>query len=134
MQRKLMWTALTTAALVILTFQRAGSSSATPLDARFSSTTLAVGRFSEINVALSSFTAAEDNRIHWISRQQTRGSSDLYVQSTVWQAGGSTGWHTHSGHSLIIVTAGTVTDYDGNDPDCKPYVYKQGMGFVDPRR
>ena len=73
MQRKLMWTALTTAALVILTFQRAGSSSATPLDAGFSSTTLAVGRFSEINVALSSFTAAEDKRIHWISRQQTRG-------------------------------------------------------------
>jgi len=25
-----------------------------------------------------------------------------------------------------------VTDYDGNDPNCKPHVYTQGMGFVDP--
>jgi hypothetical protein len=33
---------------------------------------------------------------------------------------------------LIIVTAGTVTDYEGHDPDCKPHVYKTGMGFVDP--
>jgi len=132
MQRKLVWTALASAALVILSLQRAGSSSATLLDAGFSSTTLAVGRFGEINAALPSFAGAEDKRIHWLSRQQTRGSSDLYVQSNVWQAGGSTGWHTHPGHSLIIVTAGTVTDYDGNDPNCKPHVYTQGMGFVDP--
>ena len=127
-----MWTAVTTAALVILSFQRAGSSWATPLNAGFTSTTLAVGRFGEINVALSSFTETDDERIHWLSRQQTQGSSDLYVQSNVWQAGASTGWHTHPGHSLIIVTAGTLTDYEGNDPDCKPHVYTQGMGFVDP--
>jgi quercetin dioxygenase-like cupin family protein len=54
------------------------------------------------------------------------------VQSNVWQPGGSTGWHTHPGHSLIIVTAGTVTAYDGDDPNCQPTEYKAGMGFVDP--
>jgi hypothetical protein len=54
------------------------------------------------------------------------------VQNNVWQPGGTTGWHTHPGHSLIIVTAGTVTAYEGNDPDCTPHVYTQGMGFVDP--
>ena len=58
--------------------------------------------------------------------------SDLYVQSNVWEPGGSTGWHTHPGHSLIIVTAGTVTAYEGDDPNCKPTLYTQGMGFVDP--
>jgi hypothetical protein len=47
-------------------------------------------------------------------------------------AGGTTGWHTHPGHSLIIVTAGAVTAYEGNDPSCKPTVYTVGMGFVDP--
>ena len=26
----------------------------------------------------------------------------------------STGWHTHPGHSLIIVTGGTITDYDAD--------------------
>jgi hypothetical protein len=55
----------------------------------------------------------------------------VYVESNVWQAGGSTGWHTHPGHSLIIVTEGTLTGYEGDDPDCKPHVYTQGMGFVD---
>jgi quercetin dioxygenase-like cupin family protein len=55
----------------------------------------------------------------------------LYVQSNVWEPGGTTGWHTHPGHSLIIVTAGTVTTYEGDDPRCKPHVYTTGMGFVD---
>jgi hypothetical protein len=75
----------------------------------------------------------------WLSLQKTKGSSDVYVQSNVWQPknvaqpnGGSTGWHTHPGQSLIIVTAGTVTAYEGNDPTCTPTVYTQGMGFVDP--
>jgi quercetin dioxygenase-like cupin family protein len=54
------------------------------------------------------------------------------VQSNVWQPGGSTGWHTHTGHSLIIVTAGAITAYEGDDPDCKPRVYTERMGFVDP--
>ena len=67
----------------------------------------------------------------WVSRQQTKGSSELYVQSNVWQTGGSTGWHTHPGHSLIIVTKGTVTAYEGEDPECKPHLYSAGMGFVD---
>jgi hypothetical protein len=63
--------------------------------------------------------------------QKTRGASDVYVQSNVWQPGGSTGWHTHPGHSLIVVTAGTLTAYHANDPDCAPHVYTVGMGFVD---
>lgn len=33
---------------------------------------------------------------------------------------------------MIIVTIGTVTTYEGDDPDCKPHVYKQGMTIVDP--
>jgi hypothetical protein len=53
------------------------------------------------------------------------------VQNNVWQPGGETGWHSHPGHSLIIVTAGAVTDYESDDPDCKPTVYTKGMGFVD---
>jgi hypothetical protein len=63
----------------------------------------------------------------------------VYVQSNVWPpvnpttgVVASTGWHTHPGHSLIIVTAGTVTGYEGDDPSCTPHVYTQGMGFVDP--
>ncbi len=68
----------------------------------------------------------------WVSTQKTEGPSMLYVQSNTWDPGGTTGWHTHPGHSLIIVTAGTITAYDGDDPTCSPHVYTAGMTFVDP--
>ena len=67
----------------------------------------------------------------WHSTQKTKGDSDLYVQSNVWIPGGTSGWHTHPGHSLITVTAGTVTAYEGDDPTCTPKVYTVGMTFVD---
>jgi uncharacterized cupin superfamily protein len=100
----------------------------------YKSTSLALGRFRETDVT-SAFSrsqkAAEDEKA-WHSPQQTTGLSDVYVQSNTWAPGGSTGWHMHPGHSLIIVTAGTVTEYEGHDPDCRPHVYTEGMGFVDP--
>jgi uncharacterized cupin superfamily protein len=100
----------------------------------YKSTLLAVGRFGEIDVfsSLPHGLKAEGNEQLWQSLQKTKGLSDVYVQSNVWAPGGSTGWHSHPGDSLIIVTAGTVTDYEGHDPDCKPHVYTKGMGFVDP--
>jgi quercetin dioxygenase-like cupin family protein len=102
----------------------------------FVGTTLAVGRFGDINVfnhlVPPDFWKSRHNRDLWLSLQKTKGSSDVYVQSNVWAPGGSTGWHTHPGHSLIIVTAGTVTAYEGDDRRCRPRTYTVGMGFVDP--
>jgi hypothetical protein len=117
----------------------------------FTATTLAKGTFGEIEVFNRSVAPNEGQEVQegqevregqevqegresnvWRSLQKTEGRSDLYVQSNVWVPGGSTGWHTHPGHSLIIVTAGAVTAYMGSDPECKPSVYTQGMGFVDP--
>jgi quercetin dioxygenase-like cupin family protein len=95
---------------------------------------VAVGRFGAIDVS-SSFPdglKARANERLWLSLQQTKGESDVYVQNNLWAPGGSSGWHSHPGHSLIIVTVGTVTDYEGHDPSCKGQVYKAGMGFVDP--
>ena len=101
----------------------------------FAATTLAMGRFGEIDVFnhfILSNALPEPNGHIWMSLQKTKGSSDVYVQNTVWQPGGSSGWHTHPGYSLIIVTTGAVTAYEGSDPDCKPRTYTEGMGFVDP--
>lgn len=56
----------------------------------------------------------------------------MYVQNNTWLPGASTGWHSHPGHSLIIVTSGTLTDYESSDQNCAPTIYKQGMAFVDP--
>ena len=95
---------------------------------------VAVGRFGPIDVS-SSFPSGQKagaNEQLWLSQQHTKGESDVYVQNNVWAPGGSSGWHTHPGHSLVIVAAGTVTDYEGHDPGCKGHVYKAGMAFVDP--
>ena len=122
MRRKLTWLLGT---VIVSAGAYAGTLLATP-SSGFTATTLAVARFDEINV--NNFTLPAN---FWQSRQKTQGLSDVYVQSNVWVPGGSTGWHTHPGHSLILVTAGTVTAYDGDDPACTPHVYSQGMGLVD---
>ena len=134
MRRKLMgWGVLGAAIMVAALYS--GSVMATPAGG-FTSTTLAQGRFGKIDVfnhaVLPNTSESKHHKNIWLSWQKTKGSSDLYVQSNVWAPGGSTGWHTHPGHSLITVTAGTVTAYEGDDPQCKPHVYTQGMGFVDP--
>ncbi len=42
------------------------------------------------------------------------------------------GSRPHPGHTLIIVVAGTVTEYQGHDCGCMPHVYTKGMAFIDP--
>jgi quercetin dioxygenase-like cupin family protein len=104
----------------------------------FSGTTIGLARFDDIDVHNNIFPMTIDagagwedatKRNVWVSFQKTQGPSDLYIQDNVWQPGGTTGWHTHPGHSLITVTEGTITAYEGS---CAPTVYTVGMGFVDP--
>jgi cupin domain len=104
-----------------------GSVLATP-SIGFTSTTLAKAQFGELNTKVHSVPA------DWHAMIQTKGLSDLYVQSNVFApGGGSSGWHTHPGPSLITVTAGTVAVYEGDDPSCTPKVYSASgtNGFVD---
>ena len=98
----------------------------------FSSTTLAKATFGEID----SHVVAEPG---WQEKIKTHGDSDLYVQQNTWDPGAcggcipSSGWHTHPGPSLVIVTQGTVTEYDGDDPTCTPHVYSANgtNAFID---
>ena len=130
MQRKLACLVMFGAEIALTTLFYADNVWATPA-VRFTATTLVKGTFGDIDGSKRS-TIHDSIKDEWLSLQKTEGPSDLYVQRNVWQPGGSTGWHTHPGHSLIIVTKGTVTDYLGNDPDCKPHVYTKDMTFVDP--
>jgi quercetin dioxygenase-like cupin family protein len=68
----------------------------------------------------------------WLAWIKTHGLSDLYVVDNKIAAGGSTGWHSHPGPSLIFVVAGTVTNYTSDDPGCTPHVYNAGSSLVDP--
>ena len=123
MRKKLEWLVLLGAAIVAI----AGSALATPPEG-FTSATIAQGRFAAFDV--SNYFVSDKGKL-WLSWQKTKGKSDGYVLTNVWQPGGSTGWHTHLGHTLIIVTAGTVTHYEGDDPICTPHVYTAGMTFID---
>ena len=68
----------------------------------------------------------------WKVQIKTRGLSDAYVVDNKFAPGAATGWHSHPGPSLILVVAGAVTNYPGDDPACTPHVYAAGAGFVDP--
>lgn len=118
----------------ILSFTLPSSVEATPA-AGFSAETLYSGVFDEIHVnnhsQLPDAIREQYGSRVWVSVQKTEGPSTLFVQSNKWDPGGTTGWHTHPGHSLIIVTEGTITAYDGDDPSCRPHVYTKGMSFVD---
>ena len=124
------------AASLIATFLACvGEIEATP-PVGFVASTILKGRFGGADFATRSLipnSPVNDQRAKlWLSEQQLTAPADLYVQSNVWQPGGSTGWHTHPGRSFIIVTAGTITEYQSLDPACKPHVYGKGATFVDP--
>ena len=52
------------------------------------------------------------------------------LQNTI-APGGTFGWHSHPGPSLVIVKSGTATFYMADDPACAPHVVPAGSGFVD---
>src|SRR3954447_23788781 len=105
-----------------------------PTTPGFSGTTLAKATFGDLDI--KAHTKPADI---WKAELKTKGDSDLYVQQNTWDpslCGGcipSTGWHTHPGPSLVIVTQGTVTAYEGNDPSCTPHEYSASgtNAFVD---
>jgi quercetin dioxygenase-like cupin family protein len=90
------------------------------------------GTFEEFDVVnqwvFSASEAPDAPTRQWLALQKTNGPSDVYVQNNTWQPGGTTGWHTHPGHSLIIVTEGTITAYDES---CVPVQYSAGATIVD---
>ncbi len=94
-----------------------------PTTPGFSGTTLAKATIAALHIK------AHAKPGHWKVDLKTKEDSDLYVQQNTWDpslCGGcvpGTGWHTHPGPSIIVVTQGTVTAYEGDDPNCTPHVY-----------
>jgi quercetin dioxygenase-like cupin family protein len=69
----------------------------------------------------------------WLAKIMTHGLSDGYVVDNKFAAnGGTSGWHSHPGPSLVFVVAGTITNYSSDNPGCGPQVYTAGQSFVDP--
>jgi len=127
-EMKRTWILVVPIAMVALT-AFAGSVAATPQSTGFGGKTLAMATYGDIFSHVHTVPASWDELI------STKGLSDLYVQQNTWQPGATTGWHTHPGPSFVIVTQGSVTVYDGDDPSCTPHVYTAktpSNAFVDP--
>ena len=60
--------------------------------------------------------------------------SDVVVQQITIAPGGHTGWHSHPGPVVVVVTAGELTYYPANDAKCRPHTYSAGETFIDPGR
>jgi quercetin dioxygenase-like cupin family protein len=56
---------------------------------------------------------------------------DTVMQQIVIAPGGHTGWHSHPGPVVVLVKAGALTFYDGDDPSCTARTYSAGQAFVD---
>ncbi len=67
----------------------------------------------------------------WFTLLQTFGLTDTYVVDNKFTPGETTGWHSHPGPSLIIVVAGTITNYDSDQKHCAGVSYSKGESFVD---
>ena len=113
--------ALVAAALAVLPAQ------ATPPSKDLATTILAKSLFDEIHV--KAHTPTSDR---WNAKIKTHGQSEVYVVDNKLPPGATTGWHSHPGPSLILVVAGTVTNYQGDDLGCTPHAYTAGAGFIDP--
>ena len=87
------------------------------------STSFAVGTFQELEAK----TVTSD----WQARISTKGATDVHVLENRIAPGGTFGWHSHPGPSIVVVKSGALTLYKADDPACTPHVFAAGSGFVD---
>jgi quercetin dioxygenase-like cupin family protein len=80
-------------------------------------------------VGRATMPAAHLNSGQFTLRQMT--PADAVTVVVTFLPGGTTGWHSHPGPVVNLVTAGTLTYYRGDDPACTPHQYAAGQGFWD---
>jgi quercetin dioxygenase-like cupin family protein len=101
---------------------------ATPASGQ-STETLAKGVYAPMNINAAG-DRADDKDDTWDVKLMTKDVSDVYNVRNTFAPGGHSGWHTHPGPSLITVTAGQITVYEG-DGLCQPTVYGVSDGSLD---
>ena len=119
--RKLLLLAIGAAALAAVAF--GGTVLATPAS-QVTTTAIGSGTLAPVN-----FNVKTDD---WMLGLRTKGDSNVIVTESVLAPGGSFGWHSHPGPSLVVVKSGTLSFYRGDDPTCTATVYQAGDVFIDP--
>jgi quercetin dioxygenase-like cupin family protein len=87
------------------------------------STTIASGNLDEVNFLVKNGD--------WMTHLRTKGATNISVVENRVAPGGTFGWHSHPGPSLVIVKSGTLTFYLAEDPSCSPEVHSAGDAYVD---
>jgi quercetin dioxygenase-like cupin family protein len=86
-------------------------------------TSLAVGTFDGLEAKSATDT-------HEVELRAT-GATDVHILQNKIAPGGTFGWHSHPGPSIVVVQSGELTLYRADDPACTPRAYAAGAGFVD---
>ena len=102
----------------------AQSAFATPITG-VQSTSPAVGTFDEGLEAHSKTDTLE-------VELRATGPTDVQMLQNTIAPGGTMGWMSHPGPSIVVVQSGELTMYSAADPTCAPQVYAAGTGFVKP--
>jgi len=97
---------------------------------------LATSQMGVTSTPIGSGTLAPVNLVvktgDWMTQVRTKGESTLAVVENRVAPGGTFGWHSHPGPSLIIVKSGTITFYHADDHSCTGVDYTEGDALVDP--
>jgi quercetin dioxygenase-like cupin family protein len=100
---------------------------ATPGSGVVSATVVARGTFADPTDVKFKVDTLGQEVVHVGNAQQT------VVQQIVIGPGGHTGWHSHPGPVVVVVTGGTLTFYSSEDPGCNPRTYGAGDAFIESR-
>jgi quercetin dioxygenase-like cupin family protein len=95
------------------------------------STVFAIGRFDDIDATTLTDIDPGSATDFWQARIKTKGITQVHVLENRIAPGGTFGWHSHPGPSLVVVKTGALTLYLADDPTCTGHVVTAGSGFVD---
>jgi len=120
---------VTSIGVAVLSFAAAAAPALATPAIGLTAETLAKGVYPAINInARGDRSFDKDDK--WDVKLMTKDVSDVYNVRNTFAPGGQSGWHTHPGPSLITVTAGQITVYEG-DGLCQPRVFRAGEGSLD---
>jgi len=60
-----------------------------------------------------------------------KNPEDVVMRELTFALGGNSGWHSHPGPVYVLVTQGTLTNYQASDPTCTGQQISAGQGFVE---
>ena len=62
---------------------------------------------------------------------QAHNAQDTVMQQITFAPGGHTGWHSHPGPVVVLVTQGELTLFSSEDETCTGRTYFAGQSFID---